>query len=149
MSETSNTSDGRAACIEFLQAWKDREWSKAADRTTLTFQHADQDPPKSLRKMLESQRLISFRVRNVFSGVHDLTGINDLTHRVYIYYRDVEVKLVLSVAGRQQQRRAMIRVVCETAPRVSDLSGVWGVNPFSITRPAKVSVDVPAVNGAR
>jgi hypothetical protein len=149
MSETLPVSDGRVACEAFLQAWKDREWSKAAGTTTLTFQHADQNPAKSLQKMLEPQRLISFRVRNVFEGVHDLTGVNQMTAGVKLYYCDVEVKLLISVAGRQQKRRALIRVVCETAPRVSDLSGVWGVNPFSITRSAKVAVDVPAVNGSR
>ena len=103
---------------DFMGAWRKKDFSKMQNLLQKTY--LDGSQPVDLP--------------TVFGNVDIKTWKIVKSLRIGQACRDMIVNVIFGQNGITNKRKLNIRVICETAPYIPDLSGSWGVNPISVMR---------------
>ncbi|MBU1165211.1 hypothetical protein KKA15_06680 [Patescibacteria group bacterium] len=106
------------ALAEFVEAWKNQEWSSMKEYTQLTWLNGKDDPAAELEATYGFKTLKGFEITNV-NEVSDVT--TDITFTV-----QYEV-----VTDQVSKKQITARVIKETDAYTPSEDGQWGVNPIS------------------
>ena len=114
--------DAIDALTNFMNAWKDNNWSEMFENSQITWRSRGRNKGIDLLK-------------NWFY-LKDLTAFKILkTEKISDTCIDVTLKVsYLYYVSNLKERKIKARIICETEPYKPSLMGKWGVNPISILR---------------
>ena len=109
------------ALAEFLTAWQQRDFTRLAQFTDITWKHTDPAPVQALHKQFSPASLLGARIVGPGQDEWSPTPTENIVNlKMFLRYR--------SSTGLHTQTLSAT-VMRELRPYIQDRRGTWGVNP--------------------
>ena len=121
VSASSHSADSpERAFVEFLIAWREKDWSRMEKFTQKTWNIKDKNPAETL---------------DAWYGLKDLLGAEIIKkNTVSDVTVDITATVYYAVGSKIETKKITGRVICEIVAYVQSPRGEWGVNPLSALR---------------
>lgn len=102
---------------DFLEAWKEKRWSLAAELMQKTWLAGESDPEKRLETWFGNRELLGAKISSI-------NPISEAAVRVI-------VRVTYKFGNQTEKKYIVFMVVCEKEARQPSPEGTWGINPIS------------------